>query len=88
MAGRAAKKYEDSVSFKNNLRSIRYDVIEGIRVKKMLEMDGAYDSERIVDIKEFFEDGTISGENTSGLAYTLDELNRWGESWQSDRNDM
>lgn len=88
LAGRAAKKYEDSVSFKNNLRSIRYDVIEGIRVKKMLEMDGAYDSERIVDIKEFFEDGTISGENTSGLAYTLDELNRWGESWQSDRNDM
>lgn len=88
LAGRAAKKYEDSVSFENSLRSLSYDVIEGIKVKKMLEMDGAYDSGRIVDIKEFCEDGTISGENISGLAYTLEELKRWGESWQSDGNDM
>ena len=41
LAGRAAKKYEDSVSFKNNLRSLSYDVTEGIKVKKMLEADGA-----------------------------------------------
>lgn len=88
LAGRAAKKYEDSVSFKNNLRSLSYDVTEGIKVKKMLEADGAYDPGRIVDIKEFCEDGTISGKNTSGLAYTLEELKMWGESWQSDGNDM
>lgn len=37
LSGRGAKKYEDSVSFKNNLQSISYDVIEGIRVRDLLE---------------------------------------------------
>ncbi|MCI9025860.1 MAG: HAMP domain-containing histidine kinase [Dorea sp.] len=88
LSGRGAKKYEDSVSFKNNLQSISYDVIEGIRVRDLLETGGAYDLGRIVDIQEFWDKSRISDENVSGLAYTLDELKNWGESLSSDGSSM
>lgn len=88
LSGKGVKKYEDSVSFKNNLQSLSYDVLEGVRVRDLLETDGVYDSGRIVDIQEFQEKARISGENVSGLAYTLEELRNWGEQLDFAGNEM
>ncbi len=81
LAGRTAEKYEDTVSFEKNLQSLSYDVIDGIRTRELIETDGAYVPERIVDIREFYENSRITDEDVNGLSYTLEELEIWGESW-------
>lgn len=82
LAGRTAEKYEDTVSFEYELRSVSANVLSGIGTKKLLEVDGVCDTERIVDIQEFQENFRISGENVSGLAYSFEELKAWGEEWE------
>ena len=74
LTGRPARRYEDTVSFEKDLRNISGNVFEGIRSKKLLEPDGVYTSERIVDIQEFQEKSRISDENINGLAYSLKNL--------------
>ncbi len=84
LTGRPARKYEDTVSFERDLRNISGNVFEGIRSKKLLEPDGVYASERIVDIQEFQENARISDENINGLAYSLKNLEEWGDEWGED----
>lgn len=81
LAGRAAEKYEDTVSFERDLRNVSGNVFEGIRSKKLLEVDGGYTLDRIVDIQEFYENASISDEDINGLAYTLKDLKEWGDAW-------
>lgn len=82
LAGRTAEKYEDTVSFEYELRSVSANVLSGIGTKKLLEVNGVCDTERIVDIQEFQENFRISDENISGLAYSFEELKAWGEEWE------
>lgn len=81
LAGRAAEKYEDTVSFERDLRNVSSNVFEGIRSKKLLEVDGGYTLDRVVDIQEFYDNASISDEDINGLAYTLKDLKEWGDAW-------
>ena len=82
LAGRAAEKYEDTVSFeRDDLRNVSSNVFEGIRSKKLLEVDGGYTLDRVVDIQEFYDNASISDEDINGLAYTLKDLKEWGDAW-------
>lgn len=81
LAGRAAEKYEDTVSFERELRNVSSNVFEGIRSKKLLEVDGGYTLDRVVDIQEFYDNASISDEDINGLAYTLKDLKEWGDAW-------
>lgn len=74
--------YEESESFEGLMNSATMEMLEQISLKKELETDGKYDPDRLVDVLEYYEDRTISGENKSGIAYTLEELAEWGRTYE------
>ena len=71
------KTYADSGGFEDQLRSIASRVVWAAPQAEQFETDGAYDGDKIVDIKEYVDSSTISNENKSGLAYRLDDLRQW-----------
>lgn len=77
--GKPAKKYEDTVSFGNQLNNISHDVVNGVELRKKFETDGIYDPLRVVDIENYYLNSKISDEDASGLAYSLQDLYNWGE---------
>lgn len=71
--------YEETSAFENRMRDVSYSVMEGVSAKQALETaDGKYDLDRLVDIMEYYENCKISGDNKSGISYTLGELVEWG----------
>lgn len=74
-----SRKYEDSQRFNNQVLNNSLTIISGVGTKKIFETDGALDRDRIVDIEEYYEQFTISGENASGLSYSLGDLLDWFE---------
>ena len=46
----------------------------------MLETDGKFDGTKIVDLKEYVDDYQISNQNKNGIAYKLEDLDKWGEA--------
>lgn len=78
------ESYEDSAVFASRMQDVTYDVLDEITAKKRIETeDGKYDSDRLVDIMQYKESQGISGENISGLAYTLEELSDWGGQYMA-----
>ena len=77
--GKPAKKYEDTVSFGNQLLTISHDVANGIKLRKMFETDGSYDPQRIVDIEEYYKNREINNKNSSGPA-AIQDLYNWGRN--------
>lgn len=53
------------------------DIMSMQAAKKDLETEGRLDRNKIVDVKELAEEGSISGKNKSGLAYQLGKLEEW-----------
>lgn len=68
------KDYSDSKGFQQQLQNIAGSIVWAEPIAEQFETDGAYDENKIVDIKEYTDNRTISGENKSGLAFTLGEL--------------
>lgn len=73
------KDYSDSKGFQNQLQNIAGSIVWAEPVSKQFETDGVYDETKVVDIKEYTDSGEITGENESGLAYTLGDLIIIGE---------
>lgn len=88
------KNYSDSKGFQRQLQDIAGMIVWSVPVSEQFETDGVYDKTKIVDIKEYTENQTISGENKSGLAYTLESMIAIGglsagyTSAESDYNDI
>lgn len=74
-------KYEDSQQFNEQVLNSCLKILSGVRTKEYFETDGALDRDRIVDVEEYYEQSTISGENKSGLSYKLGDLLDWYEEW-------
>ena len=72
------KEYADSKMFEEQLQGVAADVVWAEPRMDEFETEGIYDSNKIIDIKEYAEQGTISGENKSGFAYRLGDLYQWG----------
>ncbi|EEG72646.1 sensor histidine kinase [[Clostridium] hylemonae] len=79
-SGHAAKKFEDSTAFSGQLQTATTGILEGVNTRGLFETEGRYDPERIVDIKEFYDNDNINNKNSSGLAYRLGDLRKWAES--------
>lgn len=75
--------YEESADFNAAVENAMYTVLEQQHWRKNLETDGKYDENKLVDIMEYGQKDTVSGENTSGLAYRLGDIDRWGEIFDS-----
>ena len=72
------QKYEDSKAFEEQLQGVASDIIWAEPRMEEFETEGVYDENKTVDLREFLDDETISGENKSGLAYRLGDLYEWG----------
>lgn len=72
-------QYEDSVIFQRDVLEFSKFVTEAAFKIERLETEGKFNEEKIVDVKELVEQGTVSGENRSGLAYKLGDLLAWKE---------
>ena len=79
--------YEESVDFKAAVNESVAQVFNMFRLKNFFEMDGAYNSEKPVDVMEYYRDGRSDGEYSSGIVYTMGDLVEWGEDFSSDSND-
>ncbi len=74
-------QYEDSSLLSSHMFSEARQIVRAIQVKEKLETDGVHDENKIVDIKKYVQEGVIDGENESGLAYKLGELEEWAEAY-------
>lgn len=77
--GKPAGAYEDTLSFDTKLQEYNYQVTYGLSQNSIFETEGKFNPNKIIDIKEYYEKMTVSGENRSGLAYTLGDILAWYE---------
>lgn len=76
------KKYDQSKGFTDKLMSAANDITAAEGYDSNFETEGKYDENRIVDLKEYDSDRTISNENVNGLAYRLGDLVNY---WENDQ---
>lgn len=81
------RPYEESASFQGMMYSAADSVRTGISVEKNFETGGKYNPDKLVDIVDFEKNGTITGENSSGLAYTLGDLKNWSDDYTAESGD-
>lgn len=74
---RGTNRYEDSYVFDETLQRYSSKAVDGIWVRGLLETDGRYDENKIIDIQEFWDGRTVSGKNNSGLAFRVKNLLEW-----------
>lgn len=82
------ESYVESPDFSMTVENSMIEVMEKIRLENLFETDGAYNSDRVVDIMEYSKQGTISGENVSGVSYTLEELESWAEDYSAGEGEI
>ena len=80
------KKYENAKAFQTTMYQMASYLAEQVHIREEFETDGKYDPDKIVDIMEYAKDGSISGKNTSGIAYKLDDLKTWGEQLRTEES--
>ena len=71
--------YEDSSAFEADMLNFVEEVTDTAIILENFETEGEYNEEKLVDIIEYVEHGTISGNNTSGLTYRLRDLLTWSD---------
>ena len=71
------KAYEDTEGFEELLSIAVENSLDEESIMENIETDGKYDPKKLVDIMEYYEQGDISGENVSGLAYHMEDLLAW-----------
>lgn len=79
ISDKTEKEYKNSQAFEQQLRDAAAQIVWAEPVWEEFKTDGAYDGDKLVDIKEFVNERKVSGENQSGLAYKLDELVNWSQ---------
>ena len=83
-------KYQDSSTFKTDFLNFSGFVTDAAFRSDKLKTEGKLNEEKLVDIKELVEKGTISGENNSGVSYRLGDLLAWNDhiNLQTEDKDM
>ena len=84
----AAEPYEESEDFNSAVQNMMSEVLQQNRLENMFETDGTYNPDKTVDVMRYAKDGTISGFNETGIAYTLEELENWSEDYTAGEGDM
>ncbi len=73
------RSYEESTAFQDLFHYAIRNVMENIQSKYNFETEGKYNPNKLVDVMEYVQEGNISGENKNGLAYTVDQMDSWGD---------
>ena len=74
IAERPKESYADTSGFEDEVMNAAGSVLAVEGWTDELETDGTYDENKIVDIRQYVQDGTISGADENGLAYRLGDL--------------
>lgn len=81
--GDKGNTYIESGSFADTMYNSAYSVMRGLHVKHLTDSKGTGAS-KVVDLQEVYEGDELSYENTSGLAYSVEDLQKWAQSsWGS-----
>lgn len=75
----SAKKYENTDSFSRSVENTNEEILSEIRYLHMYGSNGKYDPDKIVDVADYADNSQISGKDTSGLSYRLNDLYNWGK---------
>ncbi len=75
------RTYEESTAFQDLFHYAIRNVMETIQSRYNFETEGTYNPNKLVDVLEYVQDGEILGVNKNGLAYTITEMNNWGEMY-------
>lgn len=77
--GDPADEYKDTADFAERMQFYSARTVERTAAKALFETDGKYDPDRQVDLEEFYNTGTFTGENKGKLIYRLGDLIAWGQ---------
>lgn len=72
--GKKSKTYEESLAFEEKLETYAWQILQGVGSQELFTTNGTYDPNKLIDIKEFYENYTVSGKNKSGLAFRLGDM--------------
>ncbi len=75
--GNPAEEYCDSGNFAEQMRIYSSRAVAGIGAKQILETDGNYNPDKLVDLEEFYDTAEVSGEALNGVSYRLGDLIDW-----------
>ena len=75
------EKYLESATFEALFDSTVYNALSGVQAKSNFETNGVYDSDKLVDIANYYENNRIDGTNEGGVAYKLGELLDWRKKY-------
>lgn len=84
LEGNTNRAYTETEAAGNKMWVDSIDILNNISRKERLETDGKFDKTKLVDIKEYDSDFTVTGENKNGIAYTVGELAQWGTALDND----
>lgn len=81
------KNYLESRSFEQNMYVLSGEMLSGIEEKSFLEPE---QGDGVVDLGEVLADEELTYTNTSGLAYELDDLEKWAQTkdWDAHTDDI
>lgn len=84
----SGQRFEESADFNSMVQGMMGQVMERFRLERLFETDGSYSPDKLIDIMEYTKTGNVTGENTSGVAYPLEELESWSEDYNNDGEDF
>ena len=83
VSGEAAKNYEDSNGFTEQVQFDSWHILNLIEYQKKFGESGELNKEQAVDIEQYSATGELSDKNSSGLSYRLGDLYNIAESIQN-----
>lgn len=80
-------EYEESQLFQDQLFNTTIFVMEQIQFSQGFKTDGVYNPDALIDVVQYANNKTITGENESGLAYKAKDILEWGELYYNGKSD-
>lgn len=80
--GDEGKTYLESQSLAESVFKSSYEILEGIQEEqKYSPAAGADSEEKVIDLEEVLDNRGLTYKNTSGLVYSIGDLQKWVQSW-------
>ena len=80
----SSQPFTESKGFSGVVENSMAEVLNMIKLENLFETDGAYSPDKLIDVMEYTQNGSATGENISGVAYTLEELINWGKDYSNE----
>lgn len=80
----SSQPFTESKEFSGVVENSMAEVLNMIKLENLFETDGAYSPDKLIDVMEYTQNGSATGENISGVAYTLEELINWGKDYSNE----